>query len=437
MILVALAVVFLLVLLNGVFSMSELAVVSARKARLQGFAERGDRGAKLALDMAEHPTRFLSAVQVGITLIGIFAGAYGQATIASALDTWVETTLPALAKYSEAIATTIVVIGLTYVSVILGELVPKRLALMFPDVIARRMSPFLAIVATVLRPFVTLLTVSTAAVLKLMGVRDERNSGITSEEVETVLAEGADAGLIEPEERAMINEVLRLGDRPVRVAMTPRRDLFWVSLADSPEQVLTEIRASAHSRILVATDDDLDGGVGVVLKKDLLDACLSNEPLDLKAHVQQPIAIPETMSLLKALGVFKQTSLHMALVVDEFGSLQGAITPLDLLEMIAGDFPEDHEDDEKRFIRREDGSWLIDARLDIQELNDHLGENFEADGGYHTVAGLILDRLGRIPEEGEHVAIGAFDIEIVDMDGSRIDKVILKPGKPRKGPLEG
>jgi putative hemolysin len=436
MILVAIAVVFFLVLLNGVLSMSELAVVSARKARLQGFADRGDKGAQLALAMAEHPTRFLSAVQVGITLIGIFAGAFGQATIASALDHWLEG-FPLVAKYSEGIATTIVVIGLTYVSVILGELVPKRLALMFPDVIARRMSPFLAIMATVLRPFVTLLTVSTAAVLKLMGVRDERSNGITSEEVETVLAEGADAGLIEPEERSMIQEVLRLGDRPVRVAMTPRRDLFWVSLADGPEIVLAEIRVSAHSRILVA-DGDLDGDIGVVLKKDLLDACLSGVPLDLKAHVQQPVAIPETMSLLKALQVFKQTSLHMALVVDEFGSLQGAITPIDLLEMIAGDFPENHEDDEKRIIRREDGGWLIDARLDIQELNDHLGENFAAEGGYHTVAGLILDRIGRLPVEGEHVEIGAFDIEIVDMDSSRIDKVILKPCKRKKdGTSEG
>lgn len=437
MILVALAVVFLLVLLNGVFAMSELAVVSARKARLQGFAERGDKGAKLALDMAEHPTRFLSAVQVGITLIGIFAGAYGQATIAGALDTWLEHNVPLVAKYSEAIATGVVVVGLTYVSVILGELVPKRLALIFPDAIARRMSPFLAVMATVLRPFVTLLTVSTAGVLRLMGVRDERNNSVTTEEVEAVLAEGADAGLIEPEERAMINEVLRLGDRPVRVAMTPRRDLFWVSLADDTETVLKEIRASAHSRILVATEDDLDGDIGVVLKKDLLDACLSDEPLDLKAHVQQPVAIPETMSLLKALAVFKSTSLHMALVVDEFGSLQGAITPLDLLEMIAGDFPEDHADDETRIIRRDDGSWLIDARLDIQELNDHLGENFEADGGYHTVAGLILDRLGRIPDEGEHVAIGGFDLEIVDMDGSRIDKIIVKPAKRKRDEAEG
>jgi len=435
MILLALAVVFLLVLLNGVFSMSELAVVSARRARLQTFADRGDKGAKLALAMAEHPTRFLSAVQVGITLIGILAGAYGQATIAAALDLWLEP-MPVIGPHSEIIATIVVVIGLTYVSVILGELVPKRLALLFPDAIARRMAPFLAIVALVLRPFVTVLTVSTAAILKLMGVRDERTNDMTAEEVETVLAEGADAGLIEPEERSMIQEVLRLGDRPVRVAMTPRRDLFWISLADTPEEMLMEIRGCPYSRIVVATDDDLDGEIGVVLKKDLLDAALSGGPIDVLAHVQQPIAIPETMSLLRAMALFKQTPLHMALVVDEFGSVQGVITPIDLLEMIAGDFPESHDDTETRILRREDGSWLVDARLDIQELNDALGEAFEAEGGYHTVAGLILDRLGRIPREGEIVELGGFDVEIVDMDGSRIDKVILKPCLRRKGEAE-
>jgi putative hemolysin len=326
MILLALAVVLLLVLLNGVFSMSELAVVSARRARLQTFADRGDKGAKLALAMAEHPTRFLSAVQVGITLIGILAGAYGQATIAGALDKWLEPK-PVVGPHSEAIATIIVVIGLTYVSVILGELVPKRLALLFPDAIARRMAPFLAVVATVLRPFVTILTVSTAAILKLMGVRDERTNDMTAEEVETVLAEGADAGLIEPEERSMIQEVLRLGDRPVRVAMTPRRDLFWISLADTPGGDPAEIRGCPYSRIVVATEDDLDGEIGVILKKDLLDACLGGGPIDIAAHVQQPIAIPETMSLLRAMAVFKQTPLHMALVVDEFGSIQGVDHP--------------------------------------------------------------------------------------------------------------
>ena len=430
MILLALAVVLFLVLLNGVFSMSELAVVSARRARLQTFADRGDKGARLALAMAEHPTRFLSAVQVGITLIGILAGAYGQATIAGALDTYLKP-FPVIGSHSQAIATTVVVIGLTYVSVILGELVPKRLALLFPDAIARRMSPFLAVVATVLRPFVTVLTVSTAAILKLMGVRDERTNDMTAEEVETVLAEGADAGLIEPEERSMIQEVLRLGDRPVRVAMTPRRDLFWISLADQQDEILAEIRACPYSRIVVASEDDLDGDIGVILKKDLLDACLSGEPVDIRSHVQQPIAIPETMSLLRAMAVFKQTPLHMALVVDEFGSVQGVITPLDLLEMIAGDFPEAHDETETRILRREDGSWLVDARLDIQELNDALGESFEAEGGYHTVAGLILDRLGRIPREGEILELGGFDVEIVDMDSSRIDKVILRAVKAR------
>ena len=217
--------------------------------------------------------------------------------------------------------------------------------------------------------------------------------------------------------------------------MTPRRDLFWISLADTPEEILAEIRSCRYSRIVVATDDDLDGDIGVVLKKDLLDAALAGGPIDVLAHVQQPIAIPETMSLLRAMAVFKQTPLHMALVVDEFGSVQGVITPLDLLEMIAGDFPEDHDETDTRMLRREDGSWLVDARLDIQELNDGLGEAFEAEGGYHTVAGLILDRLGRIPREGEIIELGGFDVEIVDMDASRIDKVIFKPRK-RRGEAE-
>ena len=193
-----------------------------------------------------------------------------------------------------------------------------------------------------------------------------------------------------------------------------------------------EIRGCPYSRIVVATDDDLDGEIGVLLKKDLLDACLSGSPIDVAAHVQQPIAIPETMSLLRAMAVFKLTPLHMALVVDEFGTVQGVITPLDLLEMIAGDFPESHDETATRMLRREDGSWLVDARLDIQELNDALGEAFSAEGGYHTVAGLILDRLGRIPREGEVIPLGGFDVEVVDMDGARIDKLILRASKTRR-----
>ncbi|WP_369058483.1 hemolysin family protein [Caulobacter sp. 73W] len=428
MTLLAIAIVLFLVLLNGVFAMSELAVVSARRARLQTLADRGDKGAKLALAMAENPTRFLSAVQVGITLIGILAGAYGQATIAGAFDVWLEQ-FPLLRPYSEIIATGMVVVAITYVSLIFGELVPKRLALIHPEPIARRMAPSLAVMASVLRPFVTLLTSSTAGVLRLLGVRDERTNNITSEEVETVLAEGADAGLIEPEERSMIQEVLRLGDRPVRVAMTPRREIFWVSLADAPEETLAEIRQCRYSRIVVAHGSDLDGEVGVVLKKDLADALLSGAPLDLPSLIQQPVAIPESMSLLRAMAVFKSTQLHMALVVDEFGSLQGVITALDLLEMIAGDFPEAHDEEDGRMIRREDGSWLVDGRLSLEELNEALGEQFEVEGDYHTVAGLVLDRLGRIPQEGEVLELGAFDVEVVDMDGSRIDKLILKTTK--------
>jgi putative hemolysin len=348
--------------------------------------------------MAEHPTRFLSAVQVGITLIGIFAGAYGQATIASALDHWLEG-FPLVAKYSEGIATTIVVIGLTYVSVILGELVPKRLALMFPDVIARRMAPFLAVVATVLRPFVTLLTVSTAAVLKLMGVRDERSNGITSEEVETVLAEGADAGLIEPEERSMIQEVLRLGDRPVRVAMTPRRDLFWVSLADSPESAGRDPRQRplAHPGGPTATSTATSAWCS--RRTCWTPACRGFR----STSRPRPAADRHSRDHVAAQG-------HGGLQADQPAHGPGGrrVRLAARRDHAAGPAGNDRRRLPGRPRRRREahhpprGRRLADRRPPRHPGTErHLGENFEAEGGYHTVAGLILDRLGRLPVEGE------------------------------------
>ncbi len=434
--LIAIVVVLLLVVLNGVFAMSELAVVSSRKGRLQALADGGDKAARVVLDLAEHPTRFLSAVQIGITLIGILAGAYGQATIAGALDHWLETTIPALAPWSEAIATGIVVVLITYVSLVIGELVPKRLALLHPEPIARLIAPPLSLLARVLKPFVMLLTASTGLVLRIMGVKESNGSSITSDEVELMLAEGADAGLIEPEERTMIQEVMRLGDRPVRVAMTPRRDIFWVSLTDPDEQVLAEIRECPYSRIVVALGSDLDGDLAVVMKKDLLDAALSGKPLDLKSHLVTPIAIPESMSLLRAMAMFKQTPMHIAFVVDEFGSLEGVVTAIDLLEMIAGDFNEAHDEDDHRILRREDGSWLVDGRVDIQDLRDALGRDFDLNSDYHTAAGLILDKAGRIPSEGEIFLIDGYDAEVIDMDGTRIDKLLFK-ARPDAGSISG
>jgi len=431
MLLLASAVVLLLLVLNGLFAMSELAVVSARRARLQTRAARGDKGAEAALQLAEHPTRFLAAVQVGITLIGILAGAYGQATIAAEFDAVLEG-MPALAQYSELIATGVVVVVLTYLSLIVGELVPKRLALAFPESIAGMVARPLTLMATLMSPFVSLLTLSTAGVLKLLGVKDQQGEEITHEEVETVLAEGTSAGLIEPAEQAMIGEVLRLGDRPVRVAMTPRHDVHWVSLSDTPEQQAADVRACPYSRMVVARGADVDEPVGVIHKKDLLDATIDGAPLDISALMVTPLFISERTTVLKAFELLKQSPLHMALVVDEFGALEGVVTAIDLLEMIAGDFDEAHDlETPSAILRREDGSFLVDGRADIDDVARQLETEFEGIGDFHTAAGLVLQEAGRLPDEGEVFRIGPFDVEVVDMDGRRIDKLLFRrSGKP-------
>ncbi|HYE42438.1 MAG TPA: hemolysin family protein [Caulobacteraceae bacterium] len=429
MILFASLVVLFLILLNGLFSMSELAVVSSRRARLQSRADRGDRGAAAALALSENPTRFMSAVQVGITLIGILAGAYGQATIAGELTAMLKG-VPAIAAWADSIATGIVVVVLTYLSLVLGELAPKRFAMLFPETIASAVARPLSLMARVLHPFVALLTASTAGILRLLGAKDSKGDSITQEEVETVLAEGAHAGLIEPEEQAIIGEVMRLGDRPVRAAMTPRKEVYWISLDDDEAQQRAEIRACPYSRIVVAGGGDVDEPIGVVHKKDLLDALLDDQPLDVRARMTQPTFIPETTTLLAALDVFKKTPNHIALVVNEYGTLEGVVTPTDLLEMIAGDFPEAHDTTDATLLQRPDGSWLVDGRADLDDLHAKLNVHIEDSSGFHTAAGLVLDHLGRFPAEGETLELCGYRIEIVDMDERRIDKLLFTPLKP-------
>lgn len=425
MLLAASAIVLLLVVLNGLFAMSELAIVSARKTRLQTRADRGDRGAAAALRLTEEPTRFLSSVQVGITLIGILAGAYGQATIAAELDQMLET-VPGFSPYSEAVSTGLVVVVITYLSLVIGELVPKRIALIMPEGIAAVVARPLTVLATLMGPFVTLLTASTTGVLRILGVKDGAGQAITKEEVETVLAEGTGAGVIEPEERVMMHEVMRLGDRPARVAMTPRTDVYWVSL-EAPEAELREdIRSCPYSRFVVMSGQDFDSPLGVAHKRDVADALLAGGPLDLRPLVHEPLFVPETTSLLRVLEQLQSSPTHMAFVVDEFGGFEGVITPIDILEMIAGDFNEEHDTPEQLIVEREDGSWLVDGRADLVELGDRLETPLGGGPGYHTLAGLILDRLGRFPVEGEHVPLGAFEAEVVDMDERRIDKLILR-----------
>ena len=426
MLAIAIAVVLLLVVLNGLFSMTELAVVSSRKSRLQSRAERGDRGARAALKLAEEPTHFLSAVQVGITLIGIAAGAYGQAAIAGQLNLILEALLPGFAAYTEVFSTVLVIVFITYVSVIVGELVPKRLALIFPEPIASKMAAPISTVATVLKPFVVLLTVSTSAILKVMGVKDRDGSDVTQEEVETMIAEGTASGLIEPEEQEMIEEILTLGDRAVRVAMTPRHEVFWIALNDSEAQLRQEIRTCPYSRIVVARENDVDNPLGVVHKKDLLDSLLDNGEFNVERLVQTPAFIPQSTSVLKALEIMKASRVHMAFLVDEFGAFEGVVTATDLLEMIAGNFDESHDEDEAYIRQREDGSWLVDGQADIEELADALGEDFGEAEGFHTVAGLVLHQLSRVPDEGEILHLGRFEVEIIDMDDRRIDKLLFR-----------
>ena len=426
MLLIAIVVVLLLVVLNGLFAMTELAVVSSRRSKLQARAERGDRGARAALKLSEEPTQFLSAVQVGITLIGSLAGAYGQATIAGELDRILEVAFPALTAYTEVFATALVVVCITYVSLIIGELVPKRLALIFPESVASKMAGPISTLAIVLKPFVLLLTASTSGILKVLGVKDRDGSDVTQEEVATILAEGTSAGLIEPEEQEMIEEIMRLGDRPVRVAMTPRHDVFWIALDDPEEVVREEIRTCPYSRIVVARENDVDNPLGLVHKKDVLDALLTTGKIDIEPLVAEPAFIPQSTSVLKALEILKGSRVHMAFIVDEYGAFEGVVTATDILEMIAGDFDEGHDEEQAWIHQRADGSWLVDGQTDLDDLADALGEDFGEHEGFHTVAGLILHQISRVPDEGEVLQVGRFEVEVVDMDDRRIDKLIFK-----------
>lgn len=426
MLAIAIVVVLLLVVLNGLFAMTELAVVSSRKSRLQSRAERGDRGARAALNLAEEPTHFLSAVQVGITLIGILAGAYGQAAIAGELTRILEAAVPAFSAYAEIASTALVVVCITYVSLIVGELVPKRIALIFPEAVASKMAAPISTLAIILKPFVLLLTLSTSGILKALGIKDRDGSDVTQEEVETMIAEGTSAGLIEPEEQTMIEEILTLGDRPIRVAMTPRHEVFWIALDDTEKQLREEIRACPYSRIVVARESDVDNPLGVVHKKDLLDSLLATGKFDVEALVQTPAFIPQSTSVLKALEILKASKVHMAFLVDEFGAFEGVVTATDLLEMIAGDFDESHDEGEALIRQREDGSWLVDGQTDLEELADTLGEDFGEQDGFHTVAGLVLHQLSRVPDEGEVLQLGRFEVEVIDMDDRRIDKLLFK-----------
>jgi putative hemolysin len=417
------AIIVVLVLVNGAFAMSELAIVSSRRARLQALHRKGSPGAQAALALAEDPQRFLPTVQVGITLVGIFAGAFGGARLAGTLGEALND-IPLVAPYGIEIAFTLVVIAITYLSLILGELVPKQVALRNPEKVAVVVARPLSALARWSGPIVWVLGQSSAVVLRLFGPANPTDNYVTEEEVKAVVAEGAEAGALEHEERHMIERVLRLADKPVRALMTPRNDLAWLDRSDSPAEIATRLRASDVTRFVVA-DGRVDNVVGVVVAKDLLDQILEGATMSVAAVLRQPLVLPDTLSALDALERLRGDRLGMALVMDEYGSFEGVVTASDLLEAIVGDLGPPEPATDGTAVERHDGSLLLDGSMPSDELRARLDlPELPGSGTYHTVAGLMLALLKRVPKEGDRIVWAGWRFEIVDMDGRRVDKVL-------------
>jgi len=425
---IELVIVILLILVNGVFAMSETAFVSARKVRLQQRANEGNDKAAVALELANSPNRLLSTVQLGITLIGILAGAFGGASIAEAVAVYIGA-ISWLAPYSAAIALALVVLCITYLSLVIGELVPKRIALNNPERIAIFMVTPMRVLSTIASPFIHLLSLSTEAILRLIGMRPSTEPPITEEEINVLIEEGTHIGTFEAAEQDMVERIFRLADRRVSVLMTPRPDIDWLDANDTPQEISQVIRASTFSRFPVC-DGSLDNVLGMVHVKDLFQQCITGQPLDVKAVLQEPVYVLESASTLKVLETFKQTGTQAALVIQEYGDIEGLITLNDILEAIVGDISSRDDTDHPQAVEREDGSWLLDGMLPIDELKDILHIRAlpeEARGAYNTLAGFVLLNLGHIPREGEHFEWDRFRFEVMDLDGRRIDKVLVQP----------
>ena len=433
-------IVILLLLANGVFAMSEMAIISARKSRLQERANRGDARARAALELANTPHRFLSAVQIGITLIGILAGAFGSATIAETLAAGLKR-IPLLAPYDHPIAVGIVVVCTTYLFMVIGELVPKRLALNNPERIARAVAGPMRGLSTIAGPAVRLLTGSTDLVVRLLGVRPSTEPPVTGDEIEVLIEQGTQAGVFEEAEQDMMTSVLRLGDRSISTMMTPRQDIAWLDVDDPPDEIRRKITESTHSRFPVG-HGSLDVILGIVHAKDLLVSSLCGQPTDLKATMQRALFVPEAKPALQVIELFRESRTHIALVIDEYGGLLGLVTINDILEGIVGDMPMAGETVEPSAIQREDGSWLLDGLLSLDELQEILQiELPEVTRGYYqTLGGFVMTHLGRIPMSADHFEWGRFRFEVVDMDGHRVDKVLVTPVQampPADAPPDG
>ena len=417
-------VVLLLILLNGVLAMSELAIVSSRRARLEAMASAGSGGARVALGLIDDPGRFLSTVQIGITLVGIFAGAFGGATLAAPLAA-VLNRIAFIAPNGEAVAIVVVVVVITYLSLIVGELVPKRIALSNPERTAALVAPAMRLLSRIAAPAVWLLRLSTDAVLGVLRLGGSREETVSEDEVRALIAAGTRTGVFAAQEREMIDGVLRLADRSVRAVMTPRLDLAWVDRNAGRDTIAQLLEAQRHRRVLVC-EGSIDHAVGFLDMADVLAAALRGEPIEVATLMRRPLVVSDRLRILRLIDMFRQEGIHYAVVVDEYGTTEGVVTAIDILEGIAGALPETGDEDEPGIVPRADGSFLVDGLTPLGVFESGMGvHDLAADGDYETVAGLVLHALGRIPAVGDRVAVAGLAIEVVDMDGRRIDKVLV------------
>ena len=422
MLYIELAIVIVLVFVNGLLALAELAIVSSRRARLRALVDREVVGARRALALASDPGRFLSTVQIGITLVGVLSGAFSGATLGLRLADWL-VQLGLRSGIAEAVGVGLVVAVITYFSLVIGELVPKQIALRNPEKIAVRVAPAMTAMARIASPVVSFLDISGRAVLRALGYQAQAEHRVTDEEIRTLMAEAETAGVIEPGERAMIAGVMRLGDRPVRAVMTPRREVDMIDLTDDPDDIRRKIVETVHSRLPVhaGTPEEM---LGVIQAKDLLDAYLRDERPDIRSQVRPGANVPDTADALDVVDVIKGSPVHMALVHDEYGHFQGVVTNADILEAIVGEFRTDEGPVEPDAVQRDDGSWLIAGSMPVDEMADRLSIAVPQERSYHTAAGFMLNHLGYLPDVGESFDSQGWRFEVVDLDGRRIDKIM-------------
>jgi putative hemolysin len=422
-----LLVLLLLFLINGFFSMSEMAVVSSRKARLQQLHDEGHAAAGVALELANNPSHFLSAIQVGITVIGITSGAFGEKTLSAGVSAWLAQ-WPALAPHADIMAVTIVIVGITIFSLIIGELVPKRLALVNPEAVASVVARPMTWIARIAHPVVRLLSLVTDAVLRLLGRRATASPPVSEEEIRVLMEQGTEAGVFEEHEHQLVSRVFRMDDLRTAAVMTPRTDIVYLNMDDSRENILAQIAEAPHS-LFPVTRGDLDNIEGIVSAKELLVGMVRDNGIDLAACIRKPLYIPETLTVTEVLRSFKQHRQTMALIVNEYGDFQGLVTLHDILEALVGDIGSAADEADSDIVRRENGSYLIDGAVSVDRLKHALAIDQqlpeEDTGTYNTLAGFVMLQLGRVPQVAEHFEWNGLRFEVVDMDRNRVDRLLV------------